>query len=140
MAEPRRAARLAAVPLAPLAVEAKPRADGFSLSATGTFSKGGFSISSAGISARPLGTVTEQLPTMTYDQLEILHTLGTGASSVVKVARHIPTNKLIALKVRARAPTALRHAPRAVVRPALAARSPCARSPRALAAPRRCST
>lgn len=94
-----RRTRRPSLKLQQLAVVQKHEAVGFSLSETGTFSKGGFLITSAGIKASPLGP-RDKVSQMRYADLVVLRTLGSGASSVVKVAKHTPTGKLIALKVR----------------------------------------
>ena len=116
MAEPgpaeARRPRRPSVQLSPIATKQSPLADEtFSLSETGTFSKGGFSIKATGITASPLGK--REVSNLAYAELEPLHVLGTGASSVVRVARHRPTGKLVALKVRKMRPAALRALPAA---------------------------
>jgi len=89
--------RRPSVTLAPLETVQQPYLAGFSLSETGTFSKGGFSITGAGITASPLGV--REASSMRYADLVVLRTIGAGSSSVVKVAQHAPTGKLLALKV-----------------------------------------
>lgn len=125
--EPRRPRRPHAV-LGPLEVAKSPVNAGFSLSETGTFSKGGFAITRAGIKASPLGP--REVSHMRYADLTVLRTLGAGASAVVKVARHGPTGKLVALKVRSRARA------RGGAKGGRRARAPTARAGRRARAPR----
>ena len=69
----------------------------FVLSETGTFSKGGFAISSKGITRSPMRK--DAFSTLTLEQLEPLEALGSGASATVRLARDRVSGNLLALKI-----------------------------------------
>ena len=69
----------------------------FVLSETGTFSKGGFALSSKGITKSPMRK--DAFSTLTLEQLEPLQTLGSGASATVRLARDTVSGNLLALKI-----------------------------------------
>ena len=68
----------------------------FVLTETGTFEKGGFAIKATGITAVP-GRPGD-FSTLALDQLEPMEVLGSGACGTVRLARHVPTGRLVALK------------------------------------------
>ncbi len=79
-----------------LSTEAIAPASTFVLTETGSFQKGGFKLTAKGIAERP--GVRGDFSSLTLDQLEPLTPLGAGASGTVRLARHTPSGKLLALK------------------------------------------
>ena len=83
-------------PLAGLASLTK--AASFQLSDSGSFEEKDFKISPRGIVSAPGGR--GQISSLNLDEIEPLgRQLGAGASATVRLARHTPTGKLLALKV-----------------------------------------
>ena len=69
----------------------------FKLSDTGTFTTGGFAVKATGIQATP--QQRGAFSTLSLDQLEPLHELGSGACGIVRLARHKASGQLLALKI-----------------------------------------
>eukprot|EP00965_Chrysotila_dentata_P052623 1746225-Pleurochrysis_carterae.AAC.1 len=69
----------------------------FKLTDTGTFVRAGFTISSSGIKSTPVGRRGD-FSHLNIDQLEILEDLGSGECGSVRLAKHMPSGKLLALK------------------------------------------
>ena len=81
-----------------------PKLPSFKLTDTGTFSAttgkhGSFklTLNTSGGFASPLAK--REFPGLTLDQIEPLHELGAGAGGTVRLARHRPTGRLLALKI-----------------------------------------
>ena len=86
------------------AASGAPKQASFKFSGSGTFSvihgkNGSFKVSlnSHGGLTSPLGK--KEFPGLTLHQIETLRTLGCGSSGAVKLARHRPTGRLLALKI-----------------------------------------
>jgi len=73
----------------------------FTLSDTGTFLEfeSGFEISPRGIVKAPGRQADEAFSTLTLEDIEPLSQLGCGASATVRLARHKPSGRLLALKI-----------------------------------------
>lgn len=69
----------------------------FKLTDTGTFINRGFAIGRHGIRASPLAA--GDFSALTLDEIQPLEELGAGACGTVRLARHLPSGKLLALKV-----------------------------------------
>ena len=93
---PRRSKRPAG--LANLNTRSLDVANSFTLTETGTFQKGGFSIKATGIKQAP-SLQHGDFSSLTLEQLEPLDYLGQGASGTVRLARHRESGHLLALKV-----------------------------------------
>ena len=74
------------------------KAESFTLSDTGSFLQDSFEISPRGILSTPsAGRVP--FSNLQLEELEPLRELGAGASATVRLARHMPTGQLLALKI-----------------------------------------